>query len=205
VCASQPSVVPCPFCVQIDLMYNNLQVEGGKAIAEAIVFSPSLTECTLLENEFDGETATMLAKISKDKQISLCGITPDQTEADFKDHGLQPADAILIAAALEFRGSLTSANLLGNEFDVKTATKLAQISKEKQLTLCSITPDQTEADFKHWDLRPADAILIAASLEFRGSLTQVREGAHFVSATLPTFASLRVTFHALHRSTLREI
>ena len=61
----------------------------------------------LLKNRFDIETGVVLAKVSKEKQISLCGITTDQTEANFKDQGLTPADAILIAAALEFRGSLT--------------------------------------------------------------------------------------------------
>ena len=30
------------------------------------------------------ETATMLAQISREKKISLCGITPDQTEANFQ-------------------------------------------------------------------------------------------------------------------------
>jgi hypothetical protein len=86
---------------------NELQAKGGKVIAEAIAVSRSLTECTLLNNAFDIETVTMLAKISKDKQISLCGITAEQTEANFKNKLLYPADAILIAAALEFRGSLT--------------------------------------------------------------------------------------------------
>eukprot|EP00966_Prymnesium_polylepis_P010025 231459-Prymnesium_polylepis.1 len=57
----------------------------------------------------------MLARISKEKQVSLCGITADQTEADFKGQGLKPEDAILIAAALEFRGSLRQINLSGNE------------------------------------------------------------------------------------------
>jgi hypothetical protein len=133
----------------------------------------SLTECTLLENNLDVETATMLAQISKDKQISLCNISAEQTEADFSGQSLKPADGILIAAALEFRGSLTECTLLKNKFDVETATMLAKISKEKQVSLCGITADQTETDFKGQGLKPEDAILIAAALEFRGSLTQV--------------------------------
>eukprot|EP00966_Prymnesium_polylepis_P052998 1227130-Prymnesium_polylepis.1 len=96
-----------PSLTQIDLSQNALYAEGGKAIAEAIAVSRSLTECTLLKNAFDVETATMLAKISKDKQISLCGIAPDQTQADFQGQNIQAAEGILIAAALEFRGSLT--------------------------------------------------------------------------------------------------
>ena len=66
-----------------------------------------MTDCTLLKNNVDVETATMLAKISKDKQISLCGVTAEQTEADFSRQSLKAADSILVAAALEFRASLT--------------------------------------------------------------------------------------------------
>ena len=51
----------------------------------------------------------MLIGIAKEKQISLCGIAPDQTEADFRGQGLGPIDAILIAADLSgVRASLTS-------------------------------------------------------------------------------------------------
>ena len=85
---------------------GNYVLEGIQAIANAIAVSRSLMECTLLRNHFDVETATMLAKISKDRRISLCAIASEQTEADFKNQGLQPADAILIAASIVFRDEL---------------------------------------------------------------------------------------------------
>jgi hypothetical protein len=163
--------------LSINVSNNDLGVAGGKAIAEGIHGSRSLTECTLLKNSFDVETATVLAKISKDKQISLCGITAEQTEAEFKDHDLNPADAILIAAALEFRGSLTVADLRYNQLDTESATLLASLAKEKKISLCGITPDQAVADFRPKDwregpfMKPADAILLTADLAVRGSLT----------------------------------
>ena len=80
--------------------------EGGIAIAEGIRASGTLTECNLLNNEMDSEAATVLAQISKERKISLCGITLHQTKANFSKQRLQPADAILIAAAMEFRGDL---------------------------------------------------------------------------------------------------
>jgi Ran GTPase-activating protein (RanGAP) involved in mRNA processing and transport len=58
-------------CAQIDLSGNYLKVEGGKAIAEAIAFSHSLTECTLLKNEFDVETATILTKVKGAENLTL--------------------------------------------------------------------------------------------------------------------------------------
>eukprot|EP00966_Prymnesium_polylepis_P249133 5760107-Prymnesium_polylepis.1 len=126
----------------------------------------SLAEANLLKNQFDTETATMLAKISKQMQLSLCGITSKQTTVDFTYQSLEPADAILIAASLEFRASLTkctrwgrrltNCTLLKNNFDVETATMLANISKDKQISLCGITAEQTEANFSIMSLQPAD-------------------------------------------------
>ena len=64
-------------------------------------------------NELDTESATTLATVAKEKGISLCGIKPEQTEADFTPsknsyNYLKPADAILLTADLAVRGSLTS-------------------------------------------------------------------------------------------------
>ena len=52
----------------------------------------------------------MLSTIAKEKGISLCGIKPEQTEADLEGSGvrrMKPADAILLTADLAVRGSLT--------------------------------------------------------------------------------------------------
>jgi hypothetical protein len=54
----------------------------------------------LLQNNLDVESAKMLAKVVKQKGISLCGIQRDQTTADFRNKGLQPPDAILLASDL---------------------------------------------------------------------------------------------------------
>ena len=58
------------------------------------------------------ESATMLANIAKEKGISLCGITPEQTEADFRPsennyRSMKPVDAILLTADLAVGGSMT--------------------------------------------------------------------------------------------------
>ena len=42
--------------MQIDWSKNKLQVEGGKAIVEAIAISPSLTSISLSSNELKGVT-----------------------------------------------------------------------------------------------------------------------------------------------------
>ena len=91
-----------------------LHVDGGKAIAEAIAVSPSLNVADLRCNKMDIESATMLANVAKEKKISLCGITPDQTVANLRakhryndEPSMKPADAILLTADLAVRSSLT--------------------------------------------------------------------------------------------------
>ena len=109
------------FFAQINLSNNTLcgidkygkgaySAEGITAIADALRVSASLTVTDLRYNDLDTESATMLANIAKEKQISLCGITPEQTESNMQGgpgKRMTPADAILLTADLAVRASLT--------------------------------------------------------------------------------------------------
>ena len=92
--------------------------EGVTALGEALKVNASLTSCNVLRNEMDVAAATSLVEAVKEKNISLCGITPDQTTANFTHKGLKPPDAILLSSDLSKAGvsaSLTSLNLSSNE------------------------------------------------------------------------------------------
>ena len=127
-------------CLQIDVGYNNIDqaaslqliaamkgksmvsigmarcglgVEGAKAMAELVLVMPSLTVTDMRYNNLDTESATMLATVAREKGISLCGIKPDQTEANLQGSHymrmtMKPTDAILLTADLAVRPSLTS-------------------------------------------------------------------------------------------------
>jgi hypothetical protein len=88
-----------------------------------------LKNCNLLKNRLDVESATMLAKIGRERGIMLSGMKRDQREVSFFNEGLQPADAILIASDLKFMAVLTelwlgSNNLgLAGESAVRNAVK----------------------------------------------------------------------------------
>ena len=85
--------------------------EGIIAIADALKVTASVTVTDMRYNNLDTESATMLANIAKEKGISLCGITPGQTEANMQGsypNFMKPADAILLTADLAVRASLTS-------------------------------------------------------------------------------------------------
>jgi len=71
------------------------------------------------------ESATMLAKIGAEKGIMLSGMTRDQTEANFSNGNLRPADTILIASDLQFTAVLTSLNLGLNNMDNDGAKAIA--------------------------------------------------------------------------------
>ena len=124
--------------------YHPRNTVGITAIADAIRASSSLTAVNLLKNDFDVEVATMLAQISREKKITLCGIMADQTEADFNNRELGPADAILIAASLEFRSCLISINLSHNNIGIEGGTAVAEGIRVS--TLCSIDVGNSSID-----------------------------------------------------------
>ena len=78
---------------------NNLGPEGGKAIASGIRDNSSMTSASLLGNKFDDEAVSLLLKVKEEKPqlFSLCGLKPDQTEADLSGKKLGPEGAILVA------------------------------------------------------------------------------------------------------------
>ena len=73
------------------------------------------------------------------------------------------------------RPSVTSVTLLGNNFDDATVEMLLKLKEEKPslITLCGLALDQTEANFKGMNLRPADARLLAPEIIVRASLTSL--------------------------------
>jgi uncharacterized protein YjbI with pentapeptide repeats len=142
-------------------------VEGGMVVAGLIPVMGALTVANLLGNQLDAESAKMLAEVAKQKGISLCGIQRDQTTAYFRYQDLQPPDAILLVSDLSqavVTGALTVTNLLRNRLDAESAKMLAEVAKQKGISLCGIQRDQTTAYFRYQDLKPPDAILLVSDL-----------------------------------------
>ena len=57
----------------------------------------------MLKNHLNKEGADSIVEVAKDKPhlITLCGLKPDQTSADFSKQGLGVGDAILLAFDLK--------------------------------------------------------------------------------------------------------
>ena len=95
---------------------------------------------------------------------------------DFSSKGLSVPSAIVIASLIGVNASLTFCNLRNNQMDVASAQLLVAAVKDKDVSLASIKPDQTERDFSHKNLRPPDTVLLASDLSKPGvsaSLTKM--------------------------------
>ena len=82
----------------------------------------------------------------------------------------------MIASLFGVNGLLTVTNLLHNELDAESAKMLAEVAKQKGISLCGIQRDQTTADFRAKHLKPPDAILLASDMSqaiVTGALTSV--------------------------------
>jgi hypothetical protein len=71
-------------------------------------------------------------------------------------------------------GAISSINLLKNYIPVKQAQELVQIImvKEKLVTLCGLSKEETELDFSGQDLGAGDAVLIANDISDMGAMSQ---------------------------------
>jgi len=89
---------------KIDLSFNEFGPEGAAALAPALAANAELTVANVLNNNLDIESAKLLVNAVKEKDISLCGIQRDQTEANFMYQRLQPPDAVLLASDMSKAG-----------------------------------------------------------------------------------------------------
>jgi len=83
---------------------------------------------------------------------------------DLSGKNLGVASAVVIASLISINGALTVANLLHNQLDAESAKMLAEVAKQRGVSLCGIQRDQTTADLSGHALQPPDAILLASDL-----------------------------------------
>ena len=70
---------------ELSLYQTGIGPDGAKAVATLCAAMASVTSVSLLRNQFNDETVAMLLQLKEDKPnlTTLCGLKPDQTEADF--------------------------------------------------------------------------------------------------------------------------
>ena len=131
--------------MQLDLSGNQLcgvnescqgyyTAEGITAIADALRVNGALTSVKLRGNKLRDEGwGAIFAAICGNKDSKIMSM-----DASFQN--ISPAGVKLIAEALRtsLTGALTVINLLGNELDAESAKMLAEVTKQKGISLLGI-------------------------------------------------------------------
>ena len=152
--------------------HGTYTAEGITAIADALRVNGALTSINLRGNELgDKGWGAIFAAICGNKDSKIMSL-------DAASENISPAGVKLITEALRtsVTGALTLTNLLGNQLDAKSAKMLAEVAKQKGISLCGILRDQTTANFSNQNLKPPDAILLASDLlqaDVTGALTKL--------------------------------
>ncbi|KOO29947.1 protein nlrc3, partial [Chrysochromulina tobinii] len=148
--------------MSMDASSENIGPAGVKLIAEALRTSVTgaLTSVNLGGNELgDKGWGAIFAAICGNKDSKIMSM-------DVSGEDIGPDGVKLIAEALRtsVTGGLTSAKML------------AEVAKQKGISLCGIQRDQTTADFSNQNLKPPDAILLESDLSqavVTGALTSL--------------------------------
>jgi Ran GTPase-activating protein (RanGAP) involved in mRNA processing and transport len=143
------------------------KIKSGDAIliASDLRVSTVLMRLHLHNNEIGDEGAVAIGEsLKSNKSLEELRISEDK---------IGPTGAKALAEALKVNTVLTSCTLIKNQLDIESATMLAEIGTERRIMLSGIEHDQTEANFQHQNLQPADGILIASDLRVSAVLTRL--------------------------------
>ena len=155
---------------ELDLSYKQLEGPAVMLVAYLLPTMTVLTECNVLHNNLDLESATMLAKIGTEKGIMLSGMKRGQKVADFYKRRLGPADAILIASDIRAMPVLASLNLSQNQLcgmDWHYGSAGTYIAEGIHAIAAAIRamPGLTECDLRYTDMGEASKTLIRDAVQ----------------------------------------
>jgi hypothetical protein len=141
--------------------HGTFRPEGINLIADAIRVNGAMTMLSLARNRLEEEGINAICKALEQnttlKELDISGGRYDSNIGG-------SAGAKHVAKMVGVNGGLTVANLLGNQLDAESAKMLAEVAKQKGISLCGIQREQTTADFRSKDLKLPDAILLASDL-----------------------------------------
>jgi hypothetical protein len=141
--------------------------ENKQEVARALLDSAG-AKVEALKKGLNIESAAMLAKIGAEKGIMISGMSRDQTQADFSNQGLQPADTILIGSDLKLMAGVTTLDLSVNRIGDDGAKVIAEALKVKDSKIMSL-------DASSENIGPVGGKLISEALRtsVTGALTRV--------------------------------
>jgi hypothetical protein len=91
-------------------------------------FSAPLTSVNLLRNDIGAAASDIVRAAEQHGKIqTLCGIKPDQKEANFSQNDLKAADAVLLAYDIKVNAPLTTLGIGLNEIGDEGAKAFAAV------------------------------------------------------------------------------
>jgi hypothetical protein len=142
----------------------------------------------LLKNKICVEQAKALASILNEHSTlkSLCGNSGEETELDMSGKGMDAGAAVMLVPEIVDNGAISSINLLRNKIPVEQAQALGNImqAKEKLITLCGLSKEETELDFSSQNLDVGDAVLIANDISDMGAMTSLNLANNNIGTTV---------------------
>ena len=118
----------------------------------------------------------MLLQLKEEKPnlTTLCGLKPDQAEADFQYWGLTPQDAKLLAPEILVHASLTKVLVSHNQLGAEGAITLCNALRESKVTKVQ------ELDLTGNHIGPEGAKAVAAMAAVVASLTRLDVSHNFL-------------------------
>eukprot|EP00900_Chrysochromulina_parva_P004893 jgi/Chrpa1/14404/Chrysochromulina_OHIO_Genome00021981-RA len=138
----------------VTCMDGTYTAEGITAIAHALRVNGGLTKLSLAGNQLEEEgTKAICEALEQNKTLKELDISGRRFG---KSNFGGTAGAKHVAKMVGINGALTVTIFLGNQLNAESAKMLAEVAKQKGISLCGIQRDQTTADFRGKGLKPPD-------------------------------------------------
>ena len=158
---------------ELDLREKGLCGPVAMLISYLIPVMGGLTKISLARNNLEEEgTKAICEALEQNTTLKELDISGHREDSNIGGS----AGAKHVAKMVRVNGALTVTNLLHNQLDEASAKMLAEVAKQKGISLCGIQRDQTTADLSGHALQPPDAILLASDLSqavVTGGLTKL--------------------------------
>jgi Ran GTPase-activating protein (RanGAP) involved in mRNA processing and transport len=110
------------------------ETAGAKHVAKMLGVNGGLTALDLSFNDLkDDGVSTVCEAIQSNKETKLSSL-------NFRGNGIGPVGANAVAAMVAVTGGLTVANLMCNQLDAESIKMLAEVAKQKGISLCGLHP-----------------------------------------------------------------
>jgi hypothetical protein len=146
---------------ELSLAKNNMRADDAKILADDIRDNGALTKLDMSDNRLATNAAGEALGEMLKANTTLLELDVSKNEGVGARDG--PGFAKGMCKGLADNGAISSVNLLKNNIPVEQAQELVKImqSKEKLITLCGLSKEETELDLSGQRLRAGDAVLIA--------------------------------------------